>query len=156
MTRRHHARIHRRRGGAALGALAAPMALVALVAGALLAAPTLAASGGPEVEARVQQLAAELRCPVCSNQSLADSDAPMAADLRTEIRRQVQAGRSDAEVRRFMVERYGDVVSYKPPVAARTLPLWLAPFALLLVVAAVVWWRIARRWRTAPPVEGPA
>jgi cytochrome c-type biogenesis protein CcmH len=151
---RRHARMHGRRGVAALAAMAL------LVVLALIAAATPALAAGSvaeaEAEARVQQLAAELRCPVCRNQSLADSDAPMAADLRAEIRRQVQAGRSDAEVRRFMVERYGDVVSYKPPVAARTLPLWLAPFALLLAVAAVLWWRIARRWRAAPPARGPA
>jgi cytochrome c-type biogenesis protein CcmH len=134
--------------------------LAVLAASALVMAagppPGTPAAGGAEAEARVQQLAAELRCPVCRNQSLADSDAPMAADLRAEIRRQVRAGRSDADVRRFMVERYGDMVSYKPPVAARTLPLWLAPFALLLAVAAVLWWRIARRWRAAPPARGPA
>jgi cytochrome c-type biogenesis protein CcmH len=152
---RRPARMHGRRGVAALAAMSVLAALVVL---ALIAAatPALAAGSVAEAEARVQQLAAELRCPVCRNQSLADSDAPMAADLRAEIRRQVQAGRSDAEVRRFMVERYGDVVSYKPPVAARTLPLWLAPFALLLAVAAVLWWRIARRWRAAPPARGPA
>jgi cytochrome c-type biogenesis protein CcmH len=151
---RRPARMLGRRGVAALAAMAL------LVVLALIAAATPALAAGSvaeaEAEARVQQLAAELRCPVCRNQSLADSDAPMAADLRAEIRRQVQAGRSDAEVRRFMVERYGDVVSYKPPVAARTLPLWLAPFALLLAVAAVLWWRIARRWRAAPPARGPA
>jgi cytochrome c-type biogenesis protein CcmH len=134
--------------------------LAVLAASALVMAagppPGTPAAGGAEAEARGQQLAAELRCPVCRNQSLADSDAPMAADLRAEIRRQVRAGRSDADVRRFMVERYGDMVSYKPPVAARTLPLWLAPFALLLAVAAVLWWRIARRWRATPPVRGPA
>jgi cytochrome c-type biogenesis protein CcmH len=149
---RRPARMHGRRGVAALAA----MALLVVLALIAAATPTLAAGSVAEAEARVQQLAAELRCPVCRNQSLADSDAPMAADLRAEIRRQVQAGRSDAEVRRFMVERYGDVVSYKPPVAARTLPLWLAPFALLLAVAAVLWWRIARRWRAAPPARGPA
>lgn len=148
---RRPARMH----GRGVAALAA-MAVLVVLALTAAPAPSLAAGSVAGAEARVQQLAAELRCPVCRNQSLADSDAPMAADLRAEIRRQVQAGRSDAEVRRFMVERYGDMVSYKPPVAVRTLPLWLAPFALLLAVAAVLWWRIARRWRATPPARGPA
>lgn len=102
-----------------------------------------------DAEARAQSLAAELRCPVCRNQSLADSDAPMAADLRGEIRRQVAEGRSDAEVRQFMVERYGDAVSYRPPLAPQTAPLWLAPFVVLAGAAALLGWRVARRWRQA-------
>ena len=98
-------------------------------------------------ETRLRALAAELRCPVCQNQSLADSDAELAADLRATIHQQIDAGRSDAEIRRFMVERYGHFVLYDPPFEPHTVPLWAGPFVLLAAAAAVLWWRIGRRWR---------
>jgi len=82
---------------------------------------------------RFQSLAEELRCTVCQNQSLADSDAPLATDLRDEIFRMLQDNRSDQEIRNFMVERYGDYVLYRPPVAGHTLLLWGGPIALLLI-----------------------
>lgn len=84
-------------------------------------------------EKRFQALAEELRCTVCQNQSLADSDAPLARDLRQELFRMLQDGRSDLEIRQFMVDRYGEFVLYRPPVAGHTLLLWGGPLALLLI-----------------------
>lgn len=97
---------------------------------------------------RFKALVEELRCTVCQNQSLADSDAPLATDLRDEVFRMLQDGRSDQEIRNFMVERYGNYVLYRPPLAGHTLLLWGGPIALLLVglVAAVV---VIRKRRTA-------
>jgi len=102
----------------------------------------------PQVEARLKDLGEELRCLVCQNQTIADSHAPLAIDLRNQIREQVRAGRSDDEIRAYMVERYGDFVLYKPPLKATTLLLWIGPFALLLAGAGVVTY-IARA-RRAP------
>lgn len=97
---------------------------------------------------RFKALAEELRCTVCQNQSLADSDAPLAGDLRDEVFRMLQDNRSDQEIRNFMVERYGDYVLYRPPVAGHTLLLWGGPIALLLIglVSAVF---VIRKRRTA-------
>jgi len=90
-----------------------------------------------EQEIRYQQLTVELRCAVCQNQSLADSDAPLAQDLRQEIYDMMQAGRTDDEIKQFLIDRYGDFVLYMPPVKSNTLVLWLMP-AILLVGGALV------------------
>ena len=82
-------------------------------------------------EARLKALAEELRCLVCQNQTIADSNAPLALDLRNQIRGQIAAGRSDTQIRDYMVERYGDFVLYRPPFKASTAILWIGPFALL-------------------------
>ena len=84
-------------------------------------------------EKRFRALAEELRCTVCQNQSLADSDAPLAQDLRRELFAMLQDGRSDMEIRDFMVERYGDFVLYRPPLAGHTILLWAGPIVLLLI-----------------------
>lgn len=91
-------------------------------------------------EIRFKALAEEIRCTVCQNQSLADSDAPLAQDLRQQLFFMIQDGRSDQEIRNFMVERYGDFVLYRPPVASHTLLLWGGPVILLLIglIASVV------------------
>lgn len=85
-----------------------------------------------EEEARFRRLTAELRCVMCQNQSLADSNAGVAADLRREILDLMHAGRSDEEIKAFLVERYTDFVLYDPPVRADTLLLWLGPGLILL------------------------
>ena len=90
------------------------------------------AADDPTLEQRVMHLAEELRCLVCQNQSLADSHADLAVDLRNEIREMMKSGKSDAEIREFMVARYGDFVLYNPPVKSTTLILWAGPFFLLL------------------------
>lgn len=86
----------------------------------------------PALETRARALSAGFRCLVCQNQSIDDSDAPLARDLRLLIRERLTAGSSDAEVKAYVVSRYGDFVLLKPPFDSRTLLLWLAPFILLL------------------------
>src|SRR5687767_6167223 len=107
-------------------------------------------SAQPEsLDARVKDLAHELRCLVCQNQTIADSNAPLALDLRNQIREQLAAGKSERDVIDFMVARYGDFVLYRPPFKAATLALWLGPFLLL---AAAAWFLIRRvRRRGAAP-----
>ena len=87
----------------------------------------------PVAEKRLQALSRELRCLVCQNETIADSNAKLAVDLRREIRGMIQEGRSDNEILEFMVTRYGDFVLYRPPVKAITLLLWGGPIALLLI-----------------------
>jgi cytochrome c-type biogenesis protein CcmH len=104
----------------------------------------------PGLERRVTSLAHELRCLVCQNQTLADSNAPLAQDLRNQIREQLKAGKSERDVIDFMVARYGDFVLYRPPFNATTVALWTGPFVLLALGA----WLLARRVRKkAPPPE---
>jgi cytochrome c-type biogenesis protein CcmH len=81
----------------------------------------------------VTDLAHELRCLVCQNQTLADSSAPLAVDLRNQIREQLAAGKSERDVVDFMVARYGDFVLYRPPLKASTVLLWVGPFAFLVI-----------------------
>ena len=98
-------------------------------------------------EMRFNQLTLELRCLVCQNQNLADSDAPLAQDLRKEIYDMLQAGKNDDEIKSFMVERYGDFVLYRPPVQGNTLALWVMPVVILLVGAIGVFVAVRRRNR---------
>jgi cytochrome c-type biogenesis protein CcmH len=84
------------------------------------------------LDRHVMELSKDLRCLVCQNQTLAESNAPLAADLRNEIKEQVAAGKSDREVIDFLVQRYGDFVLYRPPFKAITVALWLGPFVFLL------------------------
>ena len=90
-------------------------------------------SGNAALELRVNQLASELRCLVCQNQTIADSHTELAVQLKNEVRNQLAQGRSDDEVRDFMVARYGDFVLYRPPVSATTALLWAGPAVLLLI-----------------------
>ena len=85
----------------------------------------------PQVEARLISISEELRCLVCQNESLAASRAELAQDLRREVRSQIQAGKTDAEIRDYLVSRYGDFVLYRPPVKPTTWLLWFGPFLLL-------------------------
>jgi cytochrome c-type biogenesis protein CcmH len=100
-------------------------------------------------EQRIRQLEEKLRCLVCQNQTLADSNAELAGDLRKQVREQVAAGRSDEEVIAFLVQRYGDFVLYEPPFKATTALLWIGPFALLLAAGAILI-AVLRRRRNAP------
>src|SRR4051812_33380859 len=92
----------------------------------------LPAAEDPAIEARMMRIAAELRCLVCQNQTIADSHADLAQDLREEVRVQLRQGKSDDEIRRYMTDRYGDFVLYRPPVKATTVLLWFGPAALLV------------------------
>ncbi len=99
----------------------------------------------PKIEPRYRALIAELRCLVCQNQSLADSDAELAQDLRREVLEMMEAGKSDQEIVDFLVNRYGDFVLYRPPVRPETAVLWVGPFLLLVAVAGGVLFMIRRR-----------
>ncbi len=134
----------------ALGSIATLLAPRAVRAADAPADLSILAS--PEQRERYQRLAEELRCLVCQNQTLADSNAELAADLRHQVETMIQAGRSDDEIKTFLVQRYGDFVLYRPPMQRNTWLLWLGPFALLLV-GALVWWRIQHRGRAAAPAD---
>jgi cytochrome c-type biogenesis protein CcmH len=115
---------------------------------AILAAPARAVEpdeilSDSRLEARARALSAELRCLVCQNQSIDDSSAPLARDLRLIVRERLAAGASDDDVRRFVVERYGAFVLLRPPLTAGTMLLWLAPLLILLAVATSIWRRMA-------------
>ena len=99
----------------------------------------------PAQEARFKALTEELRCLVCQNQSIADSNVPLAQDLRREVFLMLQAGQDDATIKNFLVERYGDFVLYRPPVRGNTLLLWLAPLLLMMGGAAVLAVTIKKR-----------
>jgi cytochrome c-type biogenesis protein CcmH len=106
----------------------------------------------PQVEARLIAIAEELRCLVCQNESLIASRAELAMDLKKQVREQIKAGKSDEEIRRYMVDRYGDFVLYRPPVKGSTLLLWIGPFVLLIAGFATVWRFVRRRRAMQPPV----
>lgn len=98
-------------------------------------------------EERYNQLTLELRCLVCQNQNLADSDAPLAQDLRKEIHEMMVGGQSDEQIKAFLVDRYGDFVLYRPPMQGNTLALWVMPVLLLLIGAVVVFFTVRNRNR---------
>ena len=101
----------------------------------------------PEQEQRYHNLLHELRCLVCQNQSLAESDAGLAADLRDEVKAMIVEGADDDEIFKFMTERYGDFVLYEPPFKPQNYLLWVAPFLLLLIGLAVLIRNVARQNR---------
>jgi cytochrome c-type biogenesis protein CcmH len=114
----------------------------------LIAAPVFAVQPDeilkdPALESRARALSQELRCMVCQNQSIDDSDAPLAKDLRVLVRERLTAGDSDRQVIDFLVARYGEFVLLKPRLNAHTLLLWLAPFAIVLLGA----WGLIALWR---------
>ena len=102
----------------------------------------------PVAQARAVRLSGELRCLVCQNQTIADSNADLAVDLRRQVREQIAAGRSDREIIEFMTSRYGDFVLYRPPLRISTALLWAGP-ALLLVIGAFVLARMLRARKSA-------
>ena len=103
----------------------------------------------PKQQALYERLTDEVRCLVCQNQTIGDSSAPLAADLRREVWEMVAAGQSEQEIKTFLTERYGDFVLYKPRYGGPAALLWLAP-GLLLLLGAVVVWRIVRRRASLP------
>ena len=128
--------------------------LAAILVAVVIALPASAIDSGqafddPAQQQRYERLIRELRCLVCQNQSIADSNATLAADLRREVRDMIEAGRGDDEIRAFMTERYGDFVLYDPPMAPRTWLLWLAPALLLLGGIGVTGTVVLRRARAA-------
>jgi cytochrome c-type biogenesis protein CcmH len=126
----------------------------------ILLIPSLAAAeearplaDNPQVEARLKTLAVELRCLVCQNQTLADSHAPLAEDLRREVREMIAKGMSDREIIDFLVQRYGDFVLYRPPWKASTTLLWLGPFLLLIAGATGLVFALRRRQKKLADVS---
>jgi len=109
------------------------------------------AAADPALEARVTAVATELRCLVCQNQTLADSNAPLAVDLRDQIREQMRQGASERDIVDYMVARYGDFVRYRPPFKAATVLLWAGPALLMLAGFAALYYRLRRRRGEAQP-----
>ena len=107
----------------------------------------------PALEKRVRDLSSELRCLVCQNQTLADSNAPLAVDLRDQVRAQLKAGKSERDVIDFLVARYGDFVLYRPPLKASTILLWTGPFILLALGVALLARRLRRRSVPGPELS---
>lgn len=120
------------------------MTLLLMLAGAAVGREAAPAADDPRLEARVMALAAELRCPVCQNQTIAESDADLAKDLRGQIREQLQRGQSESEVVAYMTARYGDFVLWRPPFKATTLLLWLGPLLLVAMALIGLFYRLAR------------
>lgn len=126
-----------------------------LVAALLFAAACSTAYADAALDARLKTLEEELRCLVCQNQTLADSTAPLAEDLRKEVRELALQGKSNTEIKQYLVARYGDFVLYKPPVKPTTLLLWFGPFAFLLG-GGVVWYMVLRRRTRSGGDDEPA
>jgi cytochrome c-type biogenesis protein CcmH len=125
----------------------------------ILLFPSLAVAGeatplaeNPQIEARLKVLAVELRCLVCQNQTLADSNAPLAEDLRREVREMIARNMSDKEIIDFLVTRYGDFVLYRPPLKTTTTLLWVGPFLLLVGGAIALVMALRRRQKKVADV----
>lgn len=129
--------------------LAASLSIAAVAKEAAPAAPD------PALEARVQAVAAELRCLVCQNQTIADSTSDLANDLRREVREQLKRGVSNEQVVQYMTDRYGDFVRYRPPFKASTALLWLGPAALLAVGLGTLVVVLRRRAKLGPEAFEP-
>jgi cytochrome c-type biogenesis protein CcmH len=128
------------------------IALIALCLG-LAFSGLKAQDGNLQTQERIRQLEEKLRCLVCQNQTLADSNAELAGDLRREVAEQVKSGKSDEQIIDYLVQRYGDFVLYDPPFKARTVLLWVGPFALFAFAAGVL--VLVLRRRRAAPEEAP-
>jgi len=131
----------------ALTLFATPFAALAVEPGEMLA--------DPKLEARARNVASELRCLVCQNQSIDDSDAPLAKDLRLIVREKLKEGANDAEVRDFIVARYGDFVLLRPPFKIETLALWGAPLIALLGGGYAIYGAFRRSRRRAAEATAP-
>jgi cytochrome c-type biogenesis protein CcmH len=138
--------------------LAVATALVGSLLGAGMGASAKEAApeaADPALEARMVRVTSELRCLVCQNQTIADSNADLAVDLRRQTRELLKQGKSDSEVVAYMTARYGDFVLYRPPLKATTLLLWFGPAAMLLGGAAVLVVVVRRRTRLAADAFDP-
>ena len=119
--------------------------LAAALAGPAAGREAVPLATDPALEVRAMRLAEELRCLVCQNQTIADSHAPLAEDLKAQIREQLKAGRTDEQITAYMVERYGDFVLYKPPLKATTAFLWVGPFVILVLAVGGLVLHLRRR-----------
>jgi len=122
-------------------------AVVACSTAAAWANEAVPVSADPALEARVMAISSELRCLVCQNQTIADSHAELAVDLRTQVRELLQAGKTNAQITDYMVARYGDFVLYRPPFKAMTALLWIGPAAMVLIGLGTLFVVLRRRSR---------
>lgn len=129
-------------------------AFLLTLAGAALAIDTEKAFDDPALQARYEHINRELRCLVCQNQTIADSNATLAQDLRKEVREMIADGKTDDEIRTFMIERYGDFVLYRPRMTATNFLLWAAP-VLLLLLGGFIGIRYVRRQAAVADAESP-
>jgi cytochrome c-type biogenesis protein CcmH len=127
--------------------------LVALALGTGWAKEAAPLADDPVVEQRLIAISEEMRCLVCQNESLAGSRAELAQDLRRELRTLIKQGKSDAEIRDFMVERYGDFVLYRPRIKPETWLLWAGPFVLMIVGVVVLLVYLRRRKRVVDEIQ---
>jgi len=121
--------------------------LLALLAAGAQAKEAAPAATDPVLEARVMRIAIELRCLVCQNQTIADSHADLAVDLRRQVREMLQQGQSEQQILDFMTARYGDFVLYRPPVKSTTLLLWYGPATMAVLGIVILLWVLRRRSR---------
>jgi len=124
-----------------------------LLSSAALAAPVPDSFADPAMEARARELQRELRCLVCQGQSIDESNAPLAADLRHLVRQQMAEGRSDSEIRDYLKARYGDFILMQPPLESGTWLLWLTPFLALGVAGGIGWTVVSRARKAANSAE---
>ena len=156
------------KAGAASSTLALLAALLAVALGTLLAAAGMPvrAQGAlaldaygqlqdPALQARFEHITAQLRCLVCQNESIADSNVELATDLRRQVREMLLAGQSDDAILKFMTDRYGEFVRFNPPLETKTLFIWGAPFVMLLLGVLIVY-RVARQRSRMPLDDEPA
>jgi len=134
-----------------------------LIAAALFAASAVVTgkeaeplADDPALEARTTEVASQYRCPVCQNQTIADSQAGVSVDLKNEIRKQLQQGASEDQIKQYMLQRYGDFVLYDPPVKTTTWLLWFGPFLLMILGLVLLFYTLAKRNRIARsiPADG--
>jgi cytochrome c-type biogenesis protein CcmH len=125
------------------------------MSGAVWAKEAQPVAANPALEAQVMAIAEELRCLVCQNETIAGSHADLAVDLRKQIRIKLQQGQSEAQIKAFMVERYGDFILYRPPLKTSNWLLWAGPFVLLLVAVTALALHIRRRGRTGAAAPLP-
>ncbi|MDP2021262.1 MAG: cytochrome c-type biogenesis protein CcmH [Hydrogenophaga sp.] len=127
----------------------------ALAAGVVAAQEAAPAAADPELEARMVRITAELRCLVCQNQTIADSHAGLAIDLKNQVREMLRRGDSDQQIIAFMTERYGDFVLYRPPLKKTTAILWFGPAILLVGGLLILFLVLRRRSRMDPNLFEP-
>jgi cytochrome c-type biogenesis protein CcmH len=157
-----------RAAAARAGSAAVLMVLLAAVLGAVLVGASAPAGAqaaraldeygqlqNPALQARFEHITAQLRCLVCQNESIADSNVELASDLRRQVREMLLAGQSDDAIFKFMTDRYGEFVRFNPPLEAKTLLIWGAPFVMLLVGVLIVY-RIVRQRARLPLDDEPA
>lgn len=127
--------------------------LLTLLAATAVAVDTQAPLETPEQQSLYRKLLEEVRCMVCQNQNLKDSDAPLARDMRRELRRLVEEGATEADVKQFLLERYGDFALYRPRLAPNTLLLWAGPGVILIIAVGAIARVVRRRMQMPIPEE---